>query len=93
MYRRLEVDMEELLLTKEWGRASEEARYLCWGSSAEIAVGAGAKGNVRGLENTRKSRSEKKINLYNLVVSAHLEHSFTFPLSGNSVRRRVPQGR
>jgi hypothetical protein len=43
MYRRLEVDMEVLLLTKEWGRASEEARYLCWhcwGSSAEMAVEA-----------------------------------------------------
>jgi hypothetical protein len=53
-----------------------------------MAVEAGAKGNVRGLENTRKSRAEKKINLYNLVVSAHLKHSFTFPLSGKSVRRR-----
>jgi hypothetical protein len=61
---------------------------LRWGSSAEIAVGAGAKGNVRGLENTCKSRAERKINLYNLVVPARLEHSFTFPLSVNSVRRR-----
>jgi hypothetical protein len=47
MHRRLDVDMEVLVLTKEWGRASEaEARRLFWGSSAEMAVEAGAKGDV-----------------------------------------------